>query len=122
MFAADPWFPPVVQWIMSLRKKVSSSKKGPQPSLGPSTSSDKTSPVASETSKARLLELFSLIEKEFESLHSENAARETQIHSHTHIKIMEWKRGEKILFLVPAERNYLFYFYYVTFKHCICSE
>lgn len=84
VFAADPWFPPVVQWIMSLRKKVSSSKKGPQPSLGPSTSSDKTSPVASETSKARLLELFSLIEKEFESLHSENAARETQIHSHTH--------------------------------------
>ena len=80
MFAADLWFPPVVQWIMSLRKKVSSSKKGPQPSLGPSTSSsDKTSPVASETSRARLLELFSLIEKEFESLHSENAARETQI-------------------------------------------
>ena len=74
-----------LQWIMSLRKKVSSSKKGPQPSLGPSTSSsDKTSPVASETSRARLLELFSLIEKEFESLHSENAARETQIHTHTH--------------------------------------
>ncbi|XP_003387860.1 PREDICTED: WD repeat-containing protein 37-like [Amphimedon queenslandica] len=61
---------------MSLKKKVSSSKKSSQANVVASTSSasDKTSPLGPDGSKSRLLELFSLIEKEFESLHSENAA------------------------------------------------
>lgn len=69
---------------MSLKKKVSSSKKSSQANVVASTSSalDKTSPLGPDGSKSRLLELFSLIEKEFESLHSENAARKTLTNTH----------------------------------------
>lgn len=62
---------------MSLRKKNTSAKKishhGPGATGG---TADKASPMAAEVSRGRLLELFSLIEKEFDSLNAENAARE----------------------------------------------
>lgn len=75
---------------MSLRKKnTSSNKKSTHNSPGPpgvagtgekrGASPMLPSEQQATSSRARLLDLFSLIEKEFDSLHTENAARKLYI-------------------------------------------